>query len=182
MYLYRNNLFQLNLFHIEEEIDKKAFLADLRVFSLILDPPDDPHHLVDLYDSALRDIVDEHAPLRTKEMSSRPMFPWYNKITQAAKRHRRYCVWIRTSLCVPFEMFKVSKILVKNTFASAKSDYYNKKIKACKANQRTVFSVVNKVLHKSQTVLPNNINSDKDMAHCFNNFFCQKILNIHSGF
>jgi len=39
-----------------------------------------------------------------------------------------------------------------------------------------------KVLHKSQTVLPNNINSDTDMAHCFNNFFCQKILNIHSGF
>ena len=41
---------------------------------------------------------------------------------------------------------------------------------------------MNKVLHKSQTVLPNNINSGKDMAHCFNNFFCQKILNIHRGF
>jgi len=41
---------------------------------------------------------------------------------------------------------------------------------------------VNKVLHKSQTVLPNNINSDKDMANCFNSFFCQKIINIHSGF
>ena len=41
---------------------------------------------------------------------------------------------------------------------------------------------INKVLYKCQTVLPNNINSDKDMAHCFNNFFCQKILNIHSGF
>jgi len=79
-------------------------------------------------------------------------------------------------------MFKVSKILVKNTLASAKSKYYNKKIKASKGNQRTVFSVVNKVLHKRQTVLPNNINSDKNMAHCFNNFFGQKILNIDSGF
>ena len=68
---------------------------------------------------------------------------------------------------------KVSKILVKNIIASAKSEYYNKKIK----HPRTVFSVVNKLLHKSQTVLPNNINSDKDIAHCFNNF-----LNIHSGF
>ena len=81
-------------------------------------------------------------------------------------------------------MFKVSKFLlkIKNTLASAESEYFNKKIKASKGNQRTVFSVVNKVLHKSQTVLPNNINSDKDMAHCFNNFFCQNILNIHSGF
>ena len=79
-------------------------------------------------------------------------------------------------------MFKVSKILVKNTLPSAKPEHYNKNIKAFKGNQRTVFSVVNKALHKSQTVLPNNINSDKDMVHCFNNFFCQKILNIHSGF
>jgi len=64
-------------------------------------------------------------------------------------------------------------------------------------NQRTLFSVVNKALHKSQTVLPNNINSDKDMTHSFNNFFCQKyqiyiigsisapyyrVLQIHDGY
>ena len=119
--------------------------------------------LVDLYDSTLRDIVDQHAPLRTKKIPSRPMLPWYNKKIQAVKRHRRYCewLWITTSLCVHFEMFKVSKILVNNTLASDKSEYYNKKIKASKGNQRTVFSVVNKVLHKSRSVLPNNINSDK---------------------
>ena len=58
-------------------------------------------------------------------------------------------------------------------------EYYNKKIKASKGNQRTVFSFVNKVLHKSQTVLPNIINSETNMAHCFN---IKKILNIHSGF
>ena len=58
---------------------------------------------------------------------------------------------IRTSLSVHFEMFKVSKIPVKNTLTSAKSEYYNKKIKTSKGNQRTVFSVVNKVLHTSQT-------------------------------
>ncbi|KAK2151927.1 hypothetical protein LSH36_345g00012 [Paralvinella palmiformis] len=91
-----------------KSIDKESFLADLRVSSLVLDPPDDVDHLVDLYDNTLRDIVDQHAPLRTKEMPSRPMLPWYNKNIQAAKRHRRYCerLWIRTSLCVHFEMFK----------------------------------------------------------------------------
>ncbi|KAK2156513.1 hypothetical protein LSH36_211g01021 [Paralvinella palmiformis] len=67
----------------------EAFLADLRVSSLVLDPPDDVDHLVDLYDNTLRDIVDQHAPLRTKEMPSRPMLPWYNKNIQAAKRHKR---------------------------------------------------------------------------------------------
>jgi len=56
------------------------------------------------------------------------------------------------------------------------------KIKASKGNQRTVFNVANKVLHKSQTILPNIINSDTDMAHCFNNFFSQKILSIQGTY
>ena len=71
----------------------------------------------------------------------------------------------------------MSKILVKNTLASAKSEYYNKKIKASKGNQRTVFSVVNKVLHKRQIVLPNSIYSDKDMGQRFN-----FVLNVHDEF
>ena len=82
---------------------------------------------------------------------------------------------------VHYEMFRVSKIQVKNTRAATKSECYNKKIKACNVNQETIsISAVNKVLHKSQIVLPYVINSDKDMAHCFNNFY-QKILNTYDG-
>ena len=72
-------------------IHKKAFLADLRVYYLVLDPADDVDHLVDLYNSTSRNIVDEHAPLRTNEMPRRSMRPWYKKNIQAAKRHRRFC-------------------------------------------------------------------------------------------
>ena len=88
-----------------------------------MDPPVDADHLGDLYDSTLRDIVDELALLGTKEMPRMPILSWYNKNVQAAKRHRRYYVrvWIRTSLCVHYEIFKVSQILVKTTLASDKS-------------------------------------------------------------
>jgi len=44
-----------------------------------------------LYKSTPRDLVDEYAPLGTKEMLKRPLIPWYNKDIQVAKRHRRYC-------------------------------------------------------------------------------------------
>jgi len=148
-----------------------------------LDPADNVDHLVDLYNSILRGLVDEHALILKKIMPRRPLFPLYNKETQVAKRHRRYCerLWNRTCLCVHNEMFKPSKSWVKNTLASAKLEYYIKYIKASRENQRTIFSVVNKELHKGQSVLPNNINSDKDMAHCFNNVFFQNILNIYDG-
>jgi len=71
------------------------------------------------------------------------MLPWYNKNIQAAKRHRSYCelLWIRPSLCVHFEMFKVNNILVKNTIASAKYEYYNKTIKHPREIKR-LFSVL----------------------------------------
>ena len=107
-------------------IDKETFLADLRVSSLVLDPP------CDLYYSTLKYVVDEHASIRTKEMSRRPMLPWYNQNIHTAKRHRsRYeRLWISTTLSVHHKMFSVSKILVKNILPSAKSEYYNKKIKA----------------------------------------------------
>jgi len=62
-------------------IDKDVFLADLCVSSLVLDPPDDVDHLVDLYNSTLRDTVEEHVPLRIKEMRRRPLLPWFNKDT-----------------------------------------------------------------------------------------------------
>ena len=45
-----------------------------------------------------------------------------------------------------------------------------------KAN-RTVFGVVNKVLHLNQTIVPKICKSNKDMAHDFN-----KIANINSSF
>ena len=45
---------------------------------------------------------------------------------------------------------------------------------------KVLFPVLEIKYYIKVTVLPNNINSD--MAHCFNNHFCQKILNIHSGF
>ena len=112
-------------------------------------------------------------------MPRRPLLPWYNKDIQAAKRHRMYCerLWIRTGLCIRYEMFRL-----KISLPLPNQNITINKIKASKGNQRTIFIDVNKVLHNGQTVLPNIINSDKDITHCFNNFFYQKILNIPNGF
>ena len=110
-----------------KSIGKEAFLAVLRVSSLVLDPPDDVDHL-----------VDEHAPIRTKDMPKRPTLQWHNKNIQAEKRHRRFYerLLIRISLRVYYKIFKASKILVKYTLASAKSEYYNKNIQAAKRHRR----------------------------------------------
>jgi len=69
------------------------------------------------------------------------------------------------------------KISFKNILTSARSQYYNRKIKICKGNQRTFFIVGNKVLYKNKTVFP----TQTKIESFFNNF-CQKILNVHDEF
>ena len=75
-------------------------------------------------------------------------------------------------------MLQVSKILVKNTLIT---EYYNKKIKPGKGNQRTVFSVVNKVLHEGRLSFQ-ILSTQIKYGRYYNNFFCQKIINIYDGF
>ena len=79
-------LFQPKVFHIVNADSQERFLADPGFFSVILDPPHDIDQQVDFNRSTSRDHLDEHAPLRTKEIARRPLFPSYSKDIQAAKK------------------------------------------------------------------------------------------------
>ena len=50
-------------------------------------------------------------------------------------------------------------------------DYKNQNKKKRKGNQKTVFNIMNKALQTNKIVIPNINNFDKDMVHCYNNFF-----------
>ena len=45
--------------------------------------------LCDQYDSELSKVVDVHAPLKTRLVTSRPSAPWYSEEIAAEKRKRR---------------------------------------------------------------------------------------------
>ena len=105
MYLCRNNLFHLKLFHTGN-ISRFTRMQFWLICESLL------WYWIEAY------LVDEHPPLRTKEMPRRPRFVYYR-------------------------MFTVSKIQVKNALASGISEYYIKKVKTFNGNQRTLFSVAN---------------------------------------
>ena len=63
MYLYRKY----------KSINDDVLQADLWGSPLVLDPPDDVDHLLDLYNSTLWDSLDEHVSFRTKEMPMRQL-------------------------------------------------------------------------------------------------------------
>jgi len=100
IYLKRNNLFQLSLFHTGN-ISQLIRMLLLLIYASLL--------WANLYNGSKKNIIDKHTPLRTREMPRGPLLQWYNT---AGKRQRSYCerMWIKTGLCVHYEIFQISKI------------------------------------------------------------------------
>ena len=161
-------------------VDTKELEADLMESALITDSINNLDQLIKLYDITIQNLIDKHAPVQSKELSCHSTNPWYSRDIQAAKRYHHYCECLvkRTKLTVHHEMFVAAITQVRELISTAKAQYYNNKIVECNGSQKTVFTVVNKVLHRDDMILPTTFKSDEDMAQGFNNFFQSKIKRI----
>ena len=78
-------LFSINMsrqklsFRKIKAIDTTIFMADLSASRLCKDPPSDLEKLVDCYNTTLVDLLDRHAPLKTKTVTVRPQVSWYSE-------------------------------------------------------------------------------------------------------
>ena len=67
--------------------DFASDISKLRLFSL---KADDPDELADTYNCVLSELLDTHAPLKTKTITVHPPAPWYNKAIIDGKRIQRH--------------------------------------------------------------------------------------------
>ena len=72
-----------------KDIDINIFIKDLSSSQLCTNPPDDLDKLVDMYNSTLEEILDNYAPIQTKQVSVQQQTKWYNKDIALAKKARR---------------------------------------------------------------------------------------------
>ena len=73
-----------------KSIDMDTFLRDLSS-AVNVDVPDDISSLTSLYDTALRTVLDSHAPIKERHVILRSKAPWYNASLRQAKQLRRRC-------------------------------------------------------------------------------------------
>ncbi len=66
-----------------------VFRSDLSKSNLCENPPDSLDLLVEKYDATLSELIDKHAPLKTKKVVVRQMQPWFNQDIKVAKQLRR---------------------------------------------------------------------------------------------
>jgi hypothetical protein len=64
----------------------------------------------------------------------------------------------------------------------AKTDYYSTSIAQCSNDQKSLFRVVNKLMHKSRELVLPSCTSDQELANRFSDYFVGKIHRIRSSF
>ena len=159
------------------EIDVDQFKKDI-LTSLVSDASDDASALVNKYNTVLRELLDKHAPQKTKMVTLRPRVPWFtDAIRDLKKQKRRFERKMNKSgLEVDKQRYKEQCKIYNDALQQSKCDYYRNEVADC--DDKQLFRLVKKLSSPdSSTTLPDHL-SAKELANEFGSFFHNKIQKI----
>ena len=139
----------------------------------------DPESAVESYNSVLKDIVDKHAPEKSRVIVVRADAPWYTSELVKEKRLRRKLErkYDKTKLAVDKERLDNQRNIYNYLLTQAKQDYFKTKIETAETS-KDLYKVCDNLLNREQkSVLPSH-DCVKDLADKFITYFNDKISNI----
>ena len=134
------------------------------------------------HDRVLRQLLDQHAPKKKRQVTVRPSAPWYTSDVVAEKRKRRGLErrWRASRLQCDRDQYVRQCCVVNNLIATLKSAHYTSIINEHSSDQRILFATVNKLLQKpSEKRYPPSVDNTA-LANSFADFFINKVDKIHS--
>jgi len=89
--------------------------------------------MVSNYNTCLKDVIDQHAPMIERTIHLRPNSPWYNDELRCMKCERRKLErkWQLTGLEVHHQMYRTKCVDYNKLLNLTKSLYYSSRIKDC---------------------------------------------------
>ncbi len=149
---------------------------------LFWQPADGVENLVNQSRSVLLDIIDDLAPLVSRNTILRPHAPWYTESIHVAKREkrRRERIFMHSGLTVHKQYYKEQCDLYNTMLCDAESLYHRLEIE--QADQQDLFSCCKNLTKPSvDPVLPDHSDPD-DLATCYTDFFRQKLSDLEDQF
>ena len=138
---------------------------------------------VNHYHSMLQTTLDTHAPIKNRKCSDCPRIPWFNQEIAEAIRLCRCLerVWNRDkSNMEALTLFHCQCWLMWNLLDKAQQKFFCSSITENSLDYKHIYEICNHLLGRSKdSPLPPGI-PNKDLAVRFNNYFIQKIANIHT--
>ena len=136
-----------------------------------------------IYDTTVREMVEEKAPLKSKKIKVVPNAPWFDTEYKDLRKARRKAEkkYKRTKHPADKEVFtKLRKETTTMAFVK-KREHCTKKILECNGT-KALFGCVKELLDmKKPSVLPTH-DSKLELATNFNNYFIDKISKIRKSF
>ena len=132
------------------------------------------------YNKLLSDLLDKHAPLKTRFITLRPAAPWYTDDIKLEKQKRRRLErrWRSSGLTVDRELFVEQCNNVKKCVHEAKMTYYSELINENQSNPKVLFSSIDKLLHRRpEKKLPTS-DCAATIVNTFADFFSTKISRL----
>ena len=127
-----------------KSVDINSFNEDIGHSRLFLESPNDLTGEVELYNSELLAILDNHAPLATQQITICPAAPWYTDKIKCKSLIGGWQVTRQPSDRLNFtrQCHRVSELL-----SASRSQYYSELVKENKHDQRKLFGTVYKINH-----------------------------------
>nr|XP_054755767.1 uncharacterized protein LOC129261749 [Lytechinus pictus] len=161
-----------------QNIDLEAFRQDILVSELYSTPSDTIDGQVDRFESTLSTLLDKHAPVVTRVITSRPESPWYGDDLRELKRELRVLERkaFPRGLEIDRERFRKAAHHYSNKLISAKSLYHRNQLRDC--TPRELFKKIERLTQPTTSSVIPSINNCDSVAECFVNFFKEKVTSI----
>ncbi|KAK6191023.1 hypothetical protein SNE40_002773 [Patella caerulea] len=135
-----------------------------------------------VYNDTLRNILDDHAPIKKAKFTIRPNRKWFTDEIRQSKIHRRSMerLWRNSNLEINKQLYTQARNSTNNLIRRVKKDYILEQINVNKDNPKVVQNIVNSILKPhNQQMLPDH-SQDVDLAEEFSRYFTDKIDNIRT--
>ena len=152
------------------------------IASISMDEELDLHHLDEMYNQNLAEIMYIHAPLKSKTLKITHIHPWFNgKIKrEILLRTRLEQRWLQDPTQYNLQSFYYQRRHIANIIKTAQKAHYNEKIAENSHDIKALFRIFNTLLRRNDPLLLPPTTCDKTLANDFNNFFVKKIDKIMS--
>jgi len=166
-----------------KSIDIQSFCKDIAASTLVTNPPTALPELVATYNSTLLAILDKHAPVKSKLITSTQSNPWFTTELRALKCDRRRCEhkWRSHPCAQTLGFLRRATNIYNKALLAAKKFYYSELVTSNLGNPRQLWNTVNNILHRHQhPSLPTNI-STSSVAQSLAKFFEDKIIKLRAN-
>ncbi len=163
-----------------KDIDINSFRHDISCSKMIAYKGDSVSDMISCYNKTISHFLDKHAPLRRKTITVHLQAEWYTSELELEKRKRSRLERIyRKSL----SSTDAQDILVQYAYYSelqvkTQQQFYVTKIEDSSGDQRSLFKVLNKLLHREYEQHLPAFDDLNELVNRSADFFRNKIYNI----